>query len=31
MDNGSLYNNYVKRIVDLTISLILFVILLPFC
>lgn len=30
MDNGSLYNNYVKRIVDLTISLILFVILLPF-
>lgn len=30
MDNGSLYNDYVKRIVDLTISLILFVILLPF-
>lgn len=30
MDNGSLYNNYIKRIIDLTISLILFVMLLPF-
>ena len=29
MNNSSLYNEYVKRIVDMTVSLLLFIILLP--